>query len=1022
MSLSRYWPESAQVRDCIRTEAETVDEAILLAVHEPTRIFKRSAAGAVIEDKTEQDLLDALLRDNRDGSAVVVSLTGPSGVGKSHMVRWLHAQLARHQRRDQLVVILIPKTASLRQVVELILEPLKGAEYEELRSGLSAAIASISTEDARAWLATELGLQLKRKASDWIAALQAGGDPALKSKAFHAKNMEALLGDHVFREGMLNLALERIVNRAVMGEKTGSSHLPQFEVGDFVWNSSSPITDATRLAQQYYQRLCDNNGEARAIAVDVVNSVIDPAMRAVFRFSHALGTRTIEEIVDAIRVQLLHEKKELVLLIEDFAALSGIQEPLLKLIIAESDDYRGVRVRAPIRTALAVTDGFMPQRDTILTRAQGEWVIASEYANEEELLDRLVEIAGRYLNAARWGREIIRRQFHERTDQSNTGLYGWVQSFRDEHLDATDEDRLKAFGFSRGGFPLFPFNVHALHSLCRKELLVGGKMVFNPRAFINQVLRETLDQRHYYERAAFPPVGFKGGTLPSGAETDLDGMLRPEAEKARLRVMLIHWCGNPRNLHTETPVGAPVFEEFGLLSPFAGVPTAPLRPQSTARSNPSDSSPAPTATAPPPPQVQPPEATAFELAIERWGESKLTQAHAKRVRQLLGAGVAQRLDLGSAMTQKVTSWIWLPYVDHSNPQTPPSFRLAEETGSVPGWIRTALIGLDRCDVNKGWDYSGAEDDYSFAQRLLDQLTPPIERYLHATAQKRLATAMYMAHRQNLMFGIGGVRSLPTAFDRMFEKVGSEYNEADFTSTSDTDRAPILGKVLARALAVRTQLQDLILQDAACFQGAGKIPMAIDHARVAAAWATEPDDANIRVGVSPELAEHLGELGVGFPKLLGHFRVLLANHGGYLGEALGKDFDKEAWIDTIRQALSAAHAQGYVPTDFGGAQDFALLDYLAKSALTELARSVQAVKELAADASPEEQLRAYGRVDLALLLRSTRAIRRLQTLLDAVDRNMTGAEQQARRDEVGEVRATFISELQDAATLLMGEIE
>lgn len=1020
MSLSRYWPEESQVSDCIRTEAETIDEAILLAVHEPTRIIKRSAAGAVGEDKSEQDLLDALLRDNTDGSAVVVSLTGPSGVGKSHMVRWLQAQLARHQRREQMVVILIPKTASLRQVVSLILAPLNGAEYDELRNGLSTAIAAISTEDARAWLATELGLQLRRKANEWIGALQAGGDPSLKSKAYHAKSMEELLGDHVFREGMLNRALERIVDRAIIGDKSGSQPLPQFEVGDFVWNSSGAITDATKPAQRYYQRLCDNDGEARAVAVGVINSVIDPAMRIVFRFSHALGSRTIEEIVDAIRVQLLQENKELVLLVEDFAALSGIQEPLLSLIIAESDDEHGVRVRAPIRTALAVTDGFMPQRDTILTRAKGEWVISSVYESDDAMLDHLVEMAGRYLNAARWGRGAIRRQFQERSDKSNSGLYGWVQAYQDEHLDAADADRLKAFGQTRAGYPLFPFNEFSLHSLCRKELLVGGKLVFNPRAFINHVLRETLDQRHYYEQAAFPPPGFKGGTLPSGAETDLDAMSRPPAESARLKAMLIHWCGNPRNLRSETPVGSSVFEAFGMATPFTGVAIVP--PPSPAKPVPSGSR---TGVQPPlqtTPQPPPLEATVFELAIESWGDSKLAQAQAKRVRQLIGAAVAQRLDLNSAMAVKVTSWIWLPYVDHSNPMTPPAFRLAEETGSVPGWMRTALIGLDRCDVNKGWDFPGAEDDYGFAQRLLDKLTPLVEGYLDALSQKRLTAAMNMAHRQNLMLGIGGVRALPTAFDKMFEAVGGTYNEADFIPVNDTDRVSILGKALARARAMRTQLQELILQDAACFQGAGRIPMAIDAAKISAAWTAQPEDGGVRAGVSPELSEHMGELGAGFAKLLVHFKVVLANYGDYLDEALGTEFDKEAWIDSIRQTLSEANAQGFLPSDFNGKQDFGRLDSLAKAALTILSKSLQTVKEIAAGASLDDQMRAYGRVDLALLVRSVSDIRRLEYLLVGAGRNMVGKEQQALRDEVGEVRAGFITELRDAATLLTGEKE
>src|SRR5690606_13042829 len=122
-----------QVDECIRTEAEAVDDAVLLAVHEPGPLRTRSANGGLEEAATEQQLLQALLRPADDGSAVVVAITGDSGVGKSHMVRWLHAQLQRHPRRDELVIVLVPKTASLRQVVERILEPLEGDAYRHLQ-------------------------------------------------------------------------------------------------------------------------------------------------------------------------------------------------------------------------------------------------------------------------------------------------------------------------------------------------------------------------------------------------------------------------------------------------------------------------------------------------------------------------------------------------------------------------------------------------------------------------------------------------------------------------------------------------------------------------------------------------------------------------------------------------------------------------------------------------------------------------------------------------------------------------
>ncbi|MNF18313.1 hypothetical protein D3C80_2223250 [compost metagenome] len=65
---------------------------------------------------------------------------------------------------------------------------------------------------------------------------------------------------------------------------------------------------------------------------------MDPSLRSVFRFTETLQQKTIQEVVDDIRRQLLKDGRELVLLIEDLAALAGIQQPLLDIIIAESDE------------------------------------------------------------------------------------------------------------------------------------------------------------------------------------------------------------------------------------------------------------------------------------------------------------------------------------------------------------------------------------------------------------------------------------------------------------------------------------------------------------------------------------------------------------------------------------------------------------------------------------------------------------------------------------------------------------
>jgi len=223
-------------------------------------------------------------------------------------------------------------------------------------------------------------------------------------------------------------------------------------------------------------------------------------------------------VVEDIRRQLLKDGKELVLLIEDLAALSGIQQPLLDIMIAESDEH-GRRVRAPIRTAVAVTDGFLAGRQTVLTRAKEQWVVPSEGLAEDAIVSKLVDLTGRYLNAARWGVKHLKEEF-ALSSQTGQDLYAWVPNFN-ETLDAASAERLDSFGHSRQGYPLFPFNVHAIKGLAEAAMKQGVVWTYNPRAYINEVLRKTLAERPAFIAKHFPPGRFKSPRLLAEVRSEL---------------------------------------------------------------------------------------------------------------------------------------------------------------------------------------------------------------------------------------------------------------------------------------------------------------------------------------------------------------------------------------------------------------------------------------------------------------------------------------------------------------------
>lgn len=834
-TLDRYWPEQKNVAECIRTEAEAVHDAVLLAVHEPGPLITRSATGAVERGATEGELLEALMRDASDGSAVLVAITGDSGVGKSHMVRWLHAQLQRHPRRDQLVIVLVPKTASLRQVVERILAPLKGAAYENLLAELNQAVDHLQPRDAAAMLATALSIELGQKLESGMAALRQSGpdNRQLRDRLDLTKKLRDLIREPDVLDGWFSAVLERIVRQTLEGgSEAQTGELRRFVPEDLIipdgWS-----TDAARPAVQLaLQQLSKNDGANRPLAAEILQDALDPALRTVFQFSKALGQRTIEEIVDEIRRKLLLDGKELVLLIEDFAALAGIQQPLLTLMIAESD-HGGTRVRAPIRTALAVTDGFLPGRQTILTRAKQEWFIPNSAATPEAIVDRLTDLAGRYLNAARWGADALREQF----GRSKAGGFDkWVATF-DEPLSAEDADQLSAFGTSRQGYPLFPLSRISIDSMCRRELRVGNELRFNPRSFINSVLRETLNLRPLFEAGGFPPANFKGAAPPAGVVMALGTRGWPQDQCKRLEAVLDHWAGNPASLAEPPRIGRGVFDAFRLPWPFADKgKVAPPSPPPPPRADPKNR---------PPPPVPPPEEVPIAPEyIEAWATGDIPEVKARHVRNLLESALNERIDWGTARVRgrRVDAGqIWLPFARVGNPSTEPKFAAADETRPLDPVLRAGLTALERwLAKGKSWDYPRSEEDYPLAQQLLDRLESQVVEWNVASAELQATLALRVMHRQALLLRL--TRSIDPQGPALSDYCAPLPKPLWTPDPSDTRPQAFVANAKVRAEGARAAIKDVLTSAVGCFQGAGNTPHAVDVRRIKSAWRQDLPDA------------------------------------------------------------------------------------------------------------------------------------------------------------------------------------
>ncbi len=101
----------------------------------------------------------------------------------------------------------------------------------------------------------------------------------------------------------------------------------------------------------------------------MLNEIIDDAIAPLA----TPADTSLSELFYAVRRELLAEGRELVLLVEDFAVLAGIQGALLDAMIREG--IRGTREACVMRTALAVTEGYFTSFETVRTRAVFGWYI-----------------------------------------------------------------------------------------------------------------------------------------------------------------------------------------------------------------------------------------------------------------------------------------------------------------------------------------------------------------------------------------------------------------------------------------------------------------------------------------------------------------------------------------------------------------------------------------------------------------------------------------------------------------------
>ena len=586
--LRSYWPEKQNIEDCIRTEAEELAEHVLLAVHEPMVLTRRTLNDKEGEKLSENDLLNHLLEVERP-----IPIIGESGVGKSHAIRWLDAKLRVHPKAKDWHIVRIPKNASLRGVLEVLLEGLDGENFEAARKKIKDVGEKLKTKEVADHLIVFMGHRLgelfestERELKSLREAKQRPDKEAenrIKRIQRHRSNggpsLPDLLGDPNYQDKLVaeGKGIYQIAQRLTEGSSDQDLERNAYQVSERDFDFNLNLGDLSQKARQYVNHAGLNTMEERRQEVaDLLNQILNEACRKTFQQLFQFREGSFQELFVEIRRHLFQQGKTLTVLVEDMAQISAIEDVLIDSLTQESSPG-GEQTLCSIRSAIAVTDGYsgyLRRRATFATRAKYEWYIDKYLESEKDAYRRIENFCGRYLNAARHGKDALRDSY----DAKNVGL-NWPSVWKS--LDPEEHELIDAFGFSESGHPLFPFNSAALIALSKKRCFVDQRLEFNPRNILHFILNEILDNfRNAFFADEFPPAGLAGISCPTTLSQGLREVVFSDLDRAQTLSAI--WGNGSEKIEELASVMAPnVAKVFGfkdLYDALDGV--SPVKPQS----------------------------------------------------------------------------------------------------------------------------------------------------------------------------------------------------------------------------------------------------------------------------------------------------------------------------------------------------------------------------------------------------------------------------------------------------------
>ncbi|MGW9400208.1 protein DpdH [Streptomyces sp. NPDC055642] len=618
-----WTPETAAAT--INTEAVSPSRAVFLATHAPLRIRRAGLDGrAIVSDGPlidENTVLKDFLSLQSDTGALLLPIVGDSGTGKSHLVRWVRENLPPS---DKYKIIYLEKAkTSLRAVIDALLADADSGALAQLRSDIHRFTDGVD--------AATLSRRLVNALSESLAATTARDVPQHARPLAGPRGLTVVLQDPHVSAFMLGQGkfITRLAEQLLQDRADGEPDRPMaFTMQDL----PTDLLDLHRAAQITIKliNVISGNTQLQQAAVDLLNQHLEAAVKRVA----SLGAGRLQDAMLQVRREYARKDKEIILLIEDFALIQGVQKDLLDAVIEAANRY-GSTTLAPIRTLMAVTTGYFSDLpETALTRVRATvgyvYNLNVPFTNDDQGEAEITSFVGRYLNAARVGRDALENERQVRNPCETCDLVSRCH----EQFGATSE-----------GFGLYPFNPSALVRAIHATAPRSDPYAFVPRTVLGSVIRPVLvEHAGALKEGTFPDARFRTqfptADIDEPLSTDVQEVVEAEdhLDADRRKIVLEFWGGAPDQA---SALPSAVTEAFALeartFSGASAAPKQPIKAQPAKRKKKQTETESTTAKLPPSLQAK-------LNAVEDWltREQVLPQAVAGDLRTIIATAVAQR--------------------------------------------------------------------------------------------------------------------------------------------------------------------------------------------------------------------------------------------------------------------------------------------------------------------------------------------------------------------------------------------